>query len=99
VLVPTLTKGDVVVMDNLSSHKAAGVREAIESAGATLVYLPPYSPDFNPIEKAWSKVKKLLRDAAARTQDALESAIAAALAAVTPADARGYFRSCGYPAE
>lgn len=98
VLVPTLSAGDVVVMDNLSSHKVAGVRESIESAGATLIYLPPYSPDMNPIEKAWSKVKKLLRDAAARTQAALESALAAALAAITPADARGYFRSCGYPA-
>jgi transposase len=97
-LVPTLTPGDVVVMDNLGAHKVAGVRAAIEAAGASLIYLPPYSPDFNPIEKAWSKVKKLLRDAAARTQAALEAAIAQALAAVTPEDARGFFRSCGYPA-
>jgi transposase len=97
VLVPTLSAGDVVVMDNLSSHRAVGVRESIESAGAALVYLPPYSPDLNPIEKAWSKVKKLLRDAAARTQEALESAIAAALSAVTAGDARAFFNSCGYP--
>jgi transposase len=97
VLVPTLSAGDVVVMDNLSSHKVAGVREAIESAGARLVYLPPYSPDLNPIEKAWSKVKKLLRDAAARTQEALDAAITAALAAVTEDDAKAYFESCGYP--
>ena len=98
VLAPALSPGDVVVMDNLGAHKVAGVRASIEAAGAALVYLPPYSPDLNPIEKAWSKVKKLLRDAAARTQQALEHAIAAALAAVTPGDARSYFRSCGYPA-
>jgi transposase len=105
VLVPTLSPGDVVVMDNLcggrspvrSSHKVFGIREAIESAGASLLYLPPYSPDLNPIEKAWSKVKKLLRDAAARTQEALENAITTAMAAVTSSDAKAFFRSCGYP--
>lgn len=96
VLVPELRQGDLVVMDNLSSHKAAGVREAVESAGARLRYLPPYSPDLSPIEKCWSKVKALLRSAAARTADALDGAIAAALRAVTPADARGWFAHCGY---
>jgi transposase len=96
VLVPQLRSGDLVVMDNLSSHKAAGVRAAIESAGATLRYLPPYSPDLSPIEKCWSKVKQLLRSAAARTAEALDGAIAAALRAVTPSDARGWFAHCGY---
>jgi transposase len=71
VLVPTLSEGDIVVMDNLGSHKGAGVRKAIEAAGATLLYLPPYSPDFNPIEQAFSKLKALLRKAAERTVDAL----------------------------
>jgi len=96
VLIPELRPGDLVVMDNLSSHKAAGVREAIESAGATLRYLPPYSPDLSPIEKCWSKVKASLRSAAARTADALDGAIAAALRSVTPSDAAGWFRHCGY---
>jgi transposase len=96
VLVPQLRPGDLVVMDNLSSHKAAGVRDAIESAGARLRYLPPYSPDLSPIEKCWSKVKAFLRTAAARTADALDGAIAAALRAVTASDARGWFGHCGY---
>jgi transposase len=96
VLCPLLRAGDVVVMDNLSSHKVRGVREAVERAGASVRYLPPYSPDLSPIEPMWSKVKQWLRSAAARTAEALEAAIAAALAAVTPADARGYFRHCGY---
>lgn len=96
VLVPTLRVGDVVVMDNLQSHKVAGVREAIEAAGATLLYLPPYSPDFNPIENMWSKVKQWLRSAAARTFDSLCDAIAAALKAVTADDCRGFFGHCGY---
>ena len=96
VLVPQLRPGDLVVMDNLSSHKAAGVRESIESAGAKLRYLPPYSPDLSPIEKCWSKVKALLRSAAARTADALDGAISAALRAVTASDARGWFGHCGY---
>jgi transposase len=96
VLCPLLRAGDVVVMDNLSSHKVRGVREAVERAGASVRYLPPYSPDLSPIEPMWSKVKQWLRSAAARTAEALEAAIAAALVAVTPADARGYFRHCGY---
>lgn len=98
VLAPALAPGDVVVMDNLSSHKVPGVRRSIEAAGAELWFLPPYSPDLNPIEKAWAKVKQLLRAAAARTQESLEVAIAAALAAVTASDAAGFFRSCGYAA-
>lgn len=96
VLVPQLGPGDIVVMDNLSPHKAPGVRGRIEETGAELWYLPPYSPDFNPIEKMWSKVKEHLRSAAARTQDALVDAIADALRAVTPSDAQGWFESCGY---
>lgn len=96
VLSPTLREGDVVVMDNLGVHKAAGVREAIEAAGASLLYLPPYSPDLNPIEKCWSKIKTALRAAAARTREALDQEITAAIAAVTSGDAAGWFRSCGY---
>lgn len=98
VLAPTLGPGDVVVMDNLSAHKAPGVREAVEAARARVVYLPPYSPDLNPIENMWSKVKAFLRSAAARTADALADAIDQALAAVTPDDCRGFFRHCGYAA-
>lgn len=78
VLVPTLTPGQIVVMDNLSPHKAPGVRELIEAAGCRLLLLPPYSPDFSPIEQAWSKLKAILRTAAARTTEALEAAIACA---------------------
>jgi transposase len=97
VLVPVLRAGDVVVMDNLSSHKDPRVRELIESAKATLLYLPPlYSPDFNPIEMIWSKVKRLLRTAAARTVDALHDAFGAAMDAVTANDVTGCFRHCGY---
>ena len=98
VLAPELRPGDLVVMDNLSPHKAPGVREAIESAGATLRYLPPYSPDLNPIEPVWSKVKGVLRRLAAWSVDALHDAFAAALATVTPADCVGFFRHCGYAA-
>jgi transposase len=98
VLAPELRPGDVVVMDNLSPHKAAGVREAIEAAGAGLRYLPPYSPDFNPIENVWSKVKGRLRALAARSVEALHDAFGAALATVTPADCVGFFRHCGYAA-
>ena len=83
-------------MDNLPSHKTPRVRERIEAAGATLLYLPPYSPDFNPIEMIWSKVKRLLRSAAARTVDALHEAFGAAMSAVTADDVRGCFRHCGY---
>jgi transposase len=95
-LVPTLRGGDVVVMDNLASHKHPRVRELIESAGATLLYLPPYSPDLNPIEMIWSKVKRLLRSAAARTIETLHDAFGDAMAAVTPSDIAGCFRHCGY---
>lgn len=98
VLTPQLRAGDVVVMDNLSPHKASGVREAIEAAGASLRYLPPYSPDFNPIENMWSKVKGCLRSLAARTTQTLREAIGQALSRVTPQDCLGYFRHCGYPA-
>jgi transposase len=98
ILAPRLQPGDVVVMDNLSPHKASGVREAIEAAGAELRYLPPYSPDFNPIENLWSKVKGKLRSLAARSIDTLHDAIGAALSTVTPGDCAGFFRHCGYPA-
>ena len=92
VLVPALKPGDVVVMDNLSSHKVQGVRERIEQAGAELRYLPPYSPDLNPIEKAWSKLKSSLRSAKARTAEALEQAVAENLPKITPSDAQAWFR-------
>lgn len=98
ILAPQLRPGDVVVMDNLTPHKAPGVREAIEAAGAELRYLPPYSPDFNPIENLWSKVKGKLRSLAARSVDALHDAIGIALATVTPNDCVGFFRHCGYAA-
>ena len=96
VLVPVLRAGDVVVMDNLPSHKNPRVRGLIEAAASTLLYLPPYSPDLNPIEMIWSKVKRLLRSAAARTVDALHEAFGAAMSAVTADDVRGCFRHCGY---
>ena len=96
VLVPELTPGDVVVLDNLQPHKAQGVREMIEAAGAAVLYLPPYSPDFNPIENMWSKVKQYLRSAAARTHETLLSAIAAALRTIGIDDCVGFFRHCGY---
>ncbi len=83
-------------MDNLPAHKVAGVREAIEAAGASLLYLPPYSPDFNPIEKAFSKLKALLRKAAARTVDDLYQAVATAIDAITPTECVNYFQACGY---
>lgn len=96
-LCPTLEAGDVVVMDNLKAHKVAGVAEAIEARGARLEYLPPYSPDLNPIEKCWSKIKTYLRKAKARTREALEAALKAALLTITEADARAWFTHCGYP--
>ena len=95
-LAPTLRPGDTVVADNLGSHKVAGVREAIEARGASLLYLPPYSPDLNPIELAFSKLKRLLRTAAASTADALCSTIGAALGQLTPAECANYLRHCGY---
>ncbi len=96
VLTPTLQRGDLVVMDNLSSHKAAGVRETIEQAGAKLLYLPPYSPDLNPIELAFSKLKWLLRSAAERTMEALWSRLGQLLDAFPAHQCRNYFRHCGY---
>lgn len=92
VLCPTLHHGDVVVMDNLGSHKVLGVERAIEKCGAEVLYLPPYSPDLNPIEKAWSKIKQHLRSVRARCKQDLESAIAEAIALVTEQDARAWFR-------
>jgi transposase len=96
VLIPTLQPGDIVVMDNLSPHRSAGIAEAIEAAGAEVWFLPPYSPDFNPIEKMWSKIRAFLRKAKARTYDALLEAIAAAMKTITASDAMGWFKSCGY---
>jgi transposase len=98
ILLPTLHPGDVVVLDNLSSHKNHEVRDLVESVGAELWFLPPYSPDLNPIEKMWSKVKAILRKLKARTEQALITAIAKALESVTAADAKGWFKSCGYGA-
>ena len=97
-LAPTLRLGDTVIMDNLSSHKRAGVREAIEAVGARLVYLPPYSPDLNPIELAFAKLKALLRHAAARTVEDLERTIANLLDQFTPRECQAYFHHCGYSA-
>jgi transposase len=96
VLAPTLRKGQVVVMDNLSAHKGERIRELIEERGCELIYLPSYSPDFNPIEEAFSKIKGLVRKAEARTKEALLEAIGWALSAVTTDDARGFFEHCGY---
>ena len=96
VLVPTLRPGRIVVVDNLSSHKGSDVRQLIESAGCELWMLPPYSPDLNPIEKMWSKIKEWLRTAKARCTEELDRAIAEALAKITPQDASGWFESCGY---
>ncbi len=95
-LAPTLRRGDVVVLDNLGSHKIAGVRQAIEARGAALLYLPPYSPDLNPVELAFSKLKRLLRTAAARTVDALWNAIGQLIGRLTPQECAAYFRRCGY---
>jgi transposase len=96
VLSPTLEPGDIVVMDNLSAHKTQKVRELIEARGARLVYLPPYSPDFNPIERCWSKIKTYLRAAKARTSERLDEAIKQAFETVTESDARAWFKHCGY---
>jgi transposase len=96
VLAPTLKPGQMVVMDNLSAHKGGRVKEIIEGRGCELVYLPPYSPDFNPIEQAFSKVKGILRRAEARTRQALIEAMGWALYAVSARDARGFFSHCGY---
>ena len=96
VLVPELKPADIVIMDNLSSHKGAKVREAIEAAGAILLYLPPYSPDLNPIENAFAKLKALLRKAAARTVDGLWAAIARVIDLFTPEECLNYFIAAGY---
>ena len=95
-LVPHLWPGAGVVMDNLGAHKVQGGREKIEAAGARLLYLSPYSPDFNPIEMAWSKLKNYLRKVAARTTEALDHAVAEGWQAVSASDAQGYFAHCGY---
>jgi transposase len=95
-LLPTLRPGDCVVLDNLSAHKNKEVREMIESVGAELWFLPAYSPDLNPIEKMWSKVKSILRKLKARTEAELTVAVSQALDAVTANDAKGWFASCGY---
>jgi transposase len=96
-LVPTLRPGQVVVLDNLSVHKGDAIRAAIAGAGCQLLFLPPYSPDFAPIEQAFSKLKAALRRAGARTRAALEIAVGSALDTITAADARGWFGFCGYP--
>lgn len=95
-LITTLRPEDTVIMDNLAAHKVAGVREAIERVGARLVYLPPYSPDLNPIELAFAKLKSMLRSAAARVVDQLESTIAQCIDRFTSSECRNYFRHCGY---
>ena len=98
VLVPQLAPGDIVVMDNLGSHKRPAIRAAIEAAGARLLYLPPYSPDFNPIENAFAKLKALLRKAAARTVDGLWSVIGRLVDLFTPQECANYFTAAGYDA-
>jgi len=98
VLVPELRQGDIVIMDNLSSHKGPNVREMIEAAGARLLYLPPYSPDFNPIENAFAKLKALLRKAAERTVDGLWNAIGRLVDLFTPKECANYFAAAGYDA-
>lgn len=95
-LCPCLREGDVVAMDNLASHKDREAREAIESAGARVLYLPPYSPDFNPDEKRWSKTKSILRRMAERCVERLPEVIGQAISQVTPKDCAGFFKSCGY---
>jgi transposase len=97
-LAPALQPGQVVVMDNLGAHKPRRIRELIEQRGCELIYLPPYSPDFNPIEEALSKIKHLLRKSGARTKEALIEAMGRALAAVSARDVRGFFVNCGYRA-
>lgn len=98
-LVPSLRKGDVVVLDNLRAHHTDGVKEAIEAAGASILYLPPYSPELNPIELMWSKLKALLRRAEARTLRALAGAISRCRTAIRPSDLVGWFRHAGYSAQ
>ena len=96
ILAPTLRRGQVVVMDNLTAHKGDRVKELIEGRGCKLIYLPPYSPDFNPIEEAFAKIKALVRKAEARTREALVEAIGRGISMVTAEDAQGFFDHCGY---
>jgi transposase len=95
-LAPTLEPGQIVVVDNLSAHKGQRVKELIERRGCELLYLPPYSPDFNPIEEAFAKIKSILRKAESRTREALVEAMGSAISAISPRDARGFFNHCGY---
>ena len=97
VLAPTLTQGDIVIMDNLASHKVDGVRQAIEARGATAIYLPAYSPDLNPIEQAFAKLKSLLRAEAARSVEDLWQAIGRLVDQFSPQECQNYFENCGYP--
>jgi transposase len=96
ILVPKLQPGDIVVLDNVGAHKPDGIRKLVEAAGATLRFLPPYSPELNPIEECWSKFKTRLKRLAARTQQALDAAIAETIDLITPSDAAGWFRHAGY---
>ena len=96
ILVSALSEGDIVILDNLPAHKVSGARNAIEARGAKMLFLPPYSPDFNPIEQAFAKIKSILRKAAARTVGALEAAIAMTLDAFSPAECANYFTNSGY---
>jgi transposase len=96
ILAPVLRPGQIVMMDNLSSHKGKGVKEVIEAVGATLEYLPSYSPDLSPLEECWSKFKELLRTKAARTRELLDQALTEAFELITPQNARGWFAHCGY---
>ena len=96
VLAPSLRPGDIVVLDNLSAHKRSGIGRTVGSRGAKLLFLPPYSPDFNPIEKMWSKIKTILRSLKARTSEELHDAIAYALKQINANDAVSFFESCGY---
>lgn len=99
VLLPTLTPGDIVIMDNLPAHKAEGVRQAIEGAGCRLLYLPPYSPDFNPIEMAFAKLKAVLRAKAERTVEGLWNTVGQIVTLFEPQECANYFKSCGYDPE
>ena len=98
-LAPTLKRGDIVIMDNLPAHNRASIREAIERVGARLLFLPPYSPDFNPIEMAFSKIKALLKKAAARKIEDLWDAVKNAIDAITPGETKNYFTAAGYEPE
>lgn len=98
-LAPCLMPGDIVIMDNLPAHKSCGAKQAIEARGATLIFLPAYSPDFNPIEKAIAQIKAFLKKTAARTKADLDAAIAKAIDLVTPQNATNYFAACGYQAD